>query len=165
MRLHIGAALTILFPGVEKEEESHDGQIGNGSLMVSGARELSDGSVQVDEQLERDGPYPGQRRVLFIVGLELLGGAKVGVSKAVVPGVQPPHAGKDLGHGANLLLHGPPLANGPTIGSKVASANTAGKHLEERDGVLHPSEGWVEPQFGAEGAPLSPICSASGHSA
>jgi hypothetical protein len=58
----------------------------------------------------------------------MLAESEVDLAETVVSGVQGPHAGKDLGHGAKVLLHGP-LGNGPTVGGKVACANLVGKHL------------------------------------
>jgi hypothetical protein len=46
--LGVGAALAIL-PGAEKEEESHDGQIGDGMLAGGSSGELGDGLLDVVE--------------------------------------------------------------------------------------------------------------------
>jgi hypothetical protein len=46
----VGGALAVL-PGAEKEEESHDGQIGDGALVVGGAGVLGDKCLEMDEQL------------------------------------------------------------------------------------------------------------------
>jgi hypothetical protein len=80
---------------------------------------------------------------LLVIGPDLPGEAQVGLADAIVAWVWGAHAGKDLGHGAKALLHGL-LANGPTVGGKLACAHLVGKHLEERDWVMHTSEGQVK---------------------
>jgi hypothetical protein len=155
MRLRVGAALAVL-PGAEKEEESHDGQIRDAALTVGCGDKLGDGGMLVDEELERDGSHARGRWVLLGVGAELAGEPEIGGADAVVSGVRGPHAGKDLGHGAKVLLHGP-LANRLTVGGKVAGADLVGEHLEERDRVADAGEGWIEAELGAEEAPLAPV--------
>jgi hypothetical protein len=160
MGLGVGAALAVL-PGAEKEEESHDGQIGGGELALGGGWEAGDGVLDVDEESERDGSHSGWRGVLLVVGAELTGQPEVGVAEVVVSGVFGPHAGEDLGHGAKVLLHGP-LANRPTVGGKVAGADLVGKELEQWDGILDAGKGGVEAESRAENAPLSPVGAVGG---
>jgi hypothetical protein len=47
------AAFAVL-PGAEKEEESQDGQIGDGFLLIGCGWEVLDGGVLVHEELEGD---------------------------------------------------------------------------------------------------------------
>jgi hypothetical protein len=112
-----------------------------------------DGVLDVLEELERDKVHSGWRGVLFAVSSDRSYEAEVGGVVCIVARVWGPHPGKDLGHRAKVLLHGP-LANGPTVGGKLAHADAVRKHLEERDGVMDPVQGQVETQFAAEGAPL-----------
>jgi hypothetical protein len=49
MGFGVGAALAVL-PGAAKEEESHDGQIGEGALPFNGGWEASNSVLEVDEQ-------------------------------------------------------------------------------------------------------------------
>jgi hypothetical protein len=160
MGFGVGAPLTIL-PGAEKEEESHDSQIGDGVLPGGSSGELGDGLLDVVEELERHWSHAGRRRVFLAVASELSSETEVGAAGSVVPRVRGPHAGEYLGHGAKVLLRGP-LANGLAAGGKLARADAMSKHLEEGDWVVDPIEGGVEPQLGAEGAPLSPIGPVSG---
>jgi hypothetical protein len=122
-----GAALAVL-PGAEKEEESHDGQIGDGALQFGGGGgwEVGDNVLEVDEYFERDWAYTGGWGVLFAVSPELTGQLEIGVSEVIVAWIFGPHAGEDLGHGAKVLLHGP-LANWLAVCGKVASADLVGK--------------------------------------
>jgi hypothetical protein len=66
MGFRVGATLAVL-PGAEKEEESHDGQIGDAPLPVSGVGELGNGGVLVDKQDKWDGAHLSGRRILLIV--------------------------------------------------------------------------------------------------
>jgi hypothetical protein len=80
----------------------------------------------VDQQLEGDGPHLLGRWVLFVIRAELVVEPKVGLSKSVVAPICGPHAGKDLGHGAKVLLHCPlALVNQPTAGGKVCTFRSA----------------------------------------
>jgi hypothetical protein len=161
--LRVGAALAVL-PGAEKEKESHDGQIGDGPWSDGVTGELGGDGLQVDEQLEGYRADSSRRWVLFVVRAKLPGEAEIGNAESVVPRVRGPHAGKDLGHGAKVLLDGP-LANGATVGGKLACSDAVSEHLKERDGVVHAGKGRVETQFGAEGAPLPPVGPIGGRSA
>jgi hypothetical protein len=78
-----------------------------------------------------------------------------------VAGIFGPHAGKDLGHEAKVLLHGP-LAYGPAIGGKVARADLVGEELEEGDRVVDAGKGGVEAESRAEAAPLAPVGAVGG---
>jgi hypothetical protein len=91
---------------------------------------------------------------LFVVRAELPIEAEVGFAEGVVAGIWGPHTGKDLSHGAKVLLHGP-LAYWPAVGGKVACADLVGEHLEERDGIVDAVEGGIKTEVAAEGAPLS----------
>jgi hypothetical protein len=155
VRLGVGPALAVL-PGAEKEEESHEGQIGDGALVGGSGVELGNDLVHVDEELEGDGSHLGWRWVLFVVRVELPIEAEVGFAEGVVAGIRGPHAGEDLGHGAKVLLHGP-LVYRPTVGGKVACADLVGEHLEERDGIVDAVKGGIETEVVAEGAPLPPV--------
>jgi hypothetical protein len=108
MGFSVGTALAVL-PRAEKEEESHDGQIGDGALLVGGSWEARDSVLEVDKQFERDLVYTGGWGVLFAVSPELTGQAEVGVAELIVAQIFGPHAGEDLGHGAKVLLTGRPL--------------------------------------------------------
>jgi hypothetical protein len=98
----------------------------------------------------------GGRWVLFVVRAELAVEAEVGFAEVIVAGVLGPHAGKDLGQGAKVLLHGP-LAYWTAVSGKLANADLVGEHLEERDGILDAVEGWIKTEVEAEGAPLAPV--------
>jgi hypothetical protein len=163
VRLRVGSAFAV-FPGMEKEEESHEGQIGDGLLSRSGSVEIGDGVVDVYEEAERDGAHASGRRVLLIVGPELSVEAEVGGAETVVAGVRGPHAGEDLGHGAKVLLHGP-LANGLAVGGKLSRADFVSEHLEQGDGVVDAVERGVEAEPFAELAPLSPVGAVGGSAA
>jgi hypothetical protein len=155
MGFNVGAALAVL-PRAEKEEKRHDGQIGNGGLPFGGGWEAGDSVLEVDEHFERDWAYTGGWGVLFAVSPELTGQSEISVSEVIVARIFGPHAGEDLGHGAKVLLHRP-LANWPAVCGKVASADLAGKELEEGDWVVDAGEGRIEPESSAEKAPLVPV--------
>jgi hypothetical protein len=114
MGFGVGAALAIL-PGAKKEEESHDGQIGDGVLLGGSSGELGDGLLDLVEELERHGSHAGWRWVLLAVALELSSETEVGAAGSVVPRVRGPHAGEDLSHGAKVFLQTglPPVVSWP----------------------------------------------------
>jgi hypothetical protein len=163
MRFGVGATLAVL-PLAEKEEESQDGQIGDGALVVGGVGVLGDNGLDVDEQLKGDGSHTGGRRVLLVVEAHLMVEAKVGAPDGVVAGIRGPHTGEDLGHGAKVLLHGP-LAYRAAVGGKLADPDLVGKDLEDGDLVGDAGKGGVETETAAEFAPDTPAGVVGGGSA
>jgi hypothetical protein len=77
------------------EEDSHDGQIGDGPLMVVGGPELHNGSMEVDKQMEQDRAHSGCGWwILLAVGVKVLVKLKVHLAKYVVPRVRDPKLAK-----------------------------------------------------------------------
>ena len=89
------------------------------------------------------------RRILSCVAAKLARYAEVSISVRVVAGVAGPQAGKDLSHGAELLLH-LSLADALAVDGELARSHAMRKNLEKGDGIGDVREVGVKVELRAE---------------
>ena len=89
------------------------------------------------------------RRILSCVAAKLARYAEVSISVRVVAGVAGPQAGKDLSHGAEVLLH-LSLADALAVDGELARSHAMRKNLEKGDGIGDVREVGVKVELRAE---------------
>ncbi len=136
----------------EQEEEGDVGHVGKGDLCGIAP---SHAGGDVVEKWERDGPHAGGRWVFFLVGGELPLDPKVDLAHRVHPGVVGPHAGEDLRHRPEVLLHRP-FSNSLAARGQEARSDALGENLKDGDGVADAAEVGVDAEPVAVGRPLVP---------
>ena len=96
----ISATVSVLV-GPEEEEESDPGEVADGNVSLSGSL---GGGIQGLDDVNQEGLHSYWRRILLLIGRQLVSHPKVELPYAVVLGVVGPHGCEDFTNLAEVLL-------------------------------------------------------------
>jgi hypothetical protein len=148
-------AATGVFTRTEEKEECNDGHIHY--CLHSGVSWVGRGDakgVMDDADGDRFDAIGGG--IIFGVGVQLTLEAEVDGTKRVLVEIAGPHAGERLPDRAKGVLHSA-RSDGPAAGRQPPIAVALGKDLEDRDGILEGSKGWIVAEVAGKCHPDCPM--------
>ena len=146
----IGASFSKL-DGPEEEEEGDPGEVADGNVSLSGSL---GGGIQGLDDVNQEGLHSYWRRILLLIGRQLVSQPKVDFFHAVVAGVVGPHGCKYLTDGAEVLLD-PSLLDMLPLRRQKSDTGVIGKKMEEKNGVFNYFKAGGNLQPAAEASPLA----------